>query len=179
MDLLPLNQGALFGDGTPLASYTVRLGEKSYTAVPLPNQDTKQEVYFLKLSDLTASSTIDAVSYGRADNPKIAQTVIVLGGSDGTGVFKATLSKLRFTKQDATSSNEQLLTGLTTLPRIPEQNLGALVINLDGQVVGMVVSDPSDTTKYMIYPIGRIVDQVVNLPVKSSAQLEGKGFLGG
>ena len=46
--LIATEPRALFGDGTPLASYTVRLGEKSYTAVPLPNQDTKQEVYFHK-----------------------------------------------------------------------------------------------------------------------------------
>ena len=40
--------------------------------------------------------------------------------------------------------------------------------NLDGQVVGMVVHDPLDTIRYLIYPISRILDQVVNLPSKSS-----------
>lgn len=166
--LIATEPQSLIGSGALAESYTVKLGTESYTASPLPNQDTKQQVYFLKLKDLSASSTIDAVSYGRSDNPKVAQTLVVLGGSDGAGVFKATVSKLRFTKVDATSSTEQLLTGMTTNPKIPEQNAGALVVNLDGQVVGMVTPDPLDDTKYLIYPISRILDQVVNLPSKSS-----------
>ena len=158
---------SLLGSGAPAENYTVRLRDQSYSASPLPNQETKQQVYFLKLKDLSASSTIDAVSYGRSDNPKVAQTLVILGGSDGTGVFKATVSKLRFTKPDATSSTEQLLTGMMTNPNIPGQNDGALVVNLDGQVVGMVVHDPLDTIRYLIYPISRILDQVVKLPSKS------------
>ena len=158
---------SLLGSGAPGENYTVRLGDQSYSASPLPNQETKQQVYFLKLKDLSASSTIDAVSYGRSDYPRVAQTLVVLGGSDGTSVFKATVSKLRFTKPDATSSPEQLLTGMMTNPKIPDQNDGALVVNLDGQVVGMVVHDPLDTIRYLIYPISRILDQVVKLPSKS------------
>ena len=55
-----------------------------------------------------------------------------------------------------------------TNPNIPGQNDGALVVNLDGQVVGMVVHDPLDTMRYLIYPISRILDQVVKLPSKNS-----------
>ena len=172
--LIATEPKTLMANGSVAESYMVMLGDRSYRATPLPNQDTKQEVYFLKLNDLSASSTIDAVTYGRSDNPKVAQTVVVLGGTDGTGVFKATISKLRFVKSDATSSPEQLLTGMTTNPKIPDQNDGALVVNLDGQVVGMVVPDPTDTTKYIIYPISRVLDQVVGLPSKTSENTQDK-----
>ncbi len=166
--LIVTESQSFVGSGAQAENYTVRLGDQSYAASPLPNQEAKQPVYFLKLKDLSASSTIDAVSYGRFDYPKVAQTLVILGGSDGASVFKATVSKLRFTKSDATSSTEQLLTGIMTNPKIPDQNGGALVVNLDGQVVGMVVPDPLDTIRYLIYPISRIFDQVVNIPSKSS-----------
>ena len=177
--LIATEPKGLSSGGAVAESYTVRLGEQSYTATPLPNQDMKQQVYFLKLNDLTASSTIDAVTYGRSDNTKVAQTLVVLGGNDGTGVFKATVSKLRYTKTDATSSPEQLLTGMTTNPKIPEQNIGALVVNLDGQVVGMVVIDQSDDTKSVVYPISRILDLVVALPSKTSELTAPHETLGG
>ena len=160
---------SLFGeDGVPKENYTVMIGEKSYNAAPIPNQgDGKKPVYFLKITDLPQSDTLDAVTFGRPGEQKVAQTVVVLGGTDGSGIFKTTLSKLRFAKNESTTT-PQLLTGIETIPKIPDDNLGGLVVNLDGQAVGIVVSG-SDVTKYIVYPIARLLELVGATPSSSAA----------
>lgn len=149
--------------------YTIVVGEKHYNAEPIPNQDgSKTPIYFLKITNLTSGETLDAVSFGRAGEQKVAQTAVVLGGTDGTGVFKTTLSKLRYTKSTSTST-PQILTGIETIPKIPDENLGGLVVNLDGQAVGIVISG-NETTKYLIYPVMRILELVGASPAASSGK---------
>lgn len=160
--LIATEPKSLLGEATPnpKENYTVLVNGKKYNAVPMGGQGADLPVYFLKISDLSASDTLDSVTYGRTDDPKIAQTVVVLGGNDGTGVFKTTLSRLRFAKGTGTSSPAQYLVGIETLPKIPEQNAGALVVNLDGQVVGIVTTENTDPSKYIIYPTSRILELV-------------------
>ena len=167
---------SFLGDGAAKETYRVVIGEKRYTAAPMPNQDdAKKPVYFLKISDLAQGETLDAVSFGRAGEQKLAQTVVVLGGTNGDGVFKTTLSKLRFTKSESTST-PQLLTGIETLPRIPDENLGGLVVNLDGQAVGMVVSG-NELVKYMIYPVSRLLELVGAAPGAASDKTHNQSAL--
>lgn len=150
---------SLLGDASLKDVYRIVIGSKQYTAAPMPNQeDTKKPVYFLKIGDLTPGETLDAVSFGRGGEQKLAQTVVVLGGVSGDGVFKTTLSKLRYVKNDSTST-PPLLVGVETLPRIPDENLGGLVVNLDGQAVGVVVSG-DESMKYIIYPVSRLLELV-------------------
>lgn len=148
--------------GTELASsYTVMIGSKKYTAKPvISKEDTDQSIAFLRVTDLSASSTLDAVSFGRNDNPKLGQTIVVMGGSSGDSVFKTTLSKFRSEKSTSTSTVETLVNEIETSPSIPSRNAGALVVNLDGQAVGVVVSDPEDTTGYVICPVSCILSLI-------------------
>lgn len=161
--LIASESKSLFGGLPPKEVYRVVIEEKYYTAIALPYQDgIKKPVAFLKIDPPTPGETFDAVSFGRASEQKVAQTVIVLGGANGDGVFKTTLSKLRFAKTDSTST-PQILNGIESLPRIPDENLGGLVVNLDGQAVGIVI--PGDELiKYVIYPVARIVELVGTAP---------------
>ncbi len=159
--LIATEPKSLLGEGVAKESYTITIAGKSYGAAPVPGQESGNlPVYFLKIAKLAASDTLDSVTYGRTEDPKLAQTVVVLGGSDGTGVFKTTLSRLRYSKNNSTTTPIQYLVGIETLPRIPEQNAGGLVVNLDGQVVGIVIPDSTDSTKSLIYPISRILEFV-------------------
>ena len=136
--LIATEPKSLLGEGVARENYTVMIGDKSYAAAPVPGQEsTSLPVYFLKITKLASTDTLDSVTYGRTENPKLAQTVVVLGGGDGTGIFKTTLSKLRFSKTNSTTTPVQYLVGIETLPHIPDQNAGGLVVNLDGQVVGI------------------------------------------
>lgn len=170
--LIATEPKSLLGVGVAMESYTVSIGGKTYSASPVPGQETGNfPVYFLKIANLAASDTLDSVTYGRTEDPKLAQTVVVLGGVDGTGVFKTTLSRLRFSKTNSTTTPAQYLVGIETLPRIPEQNAGGLVVNLDGQVVGIVIPDSADSTKSLVYPISRILELV-------GAKTQAKGTVG-
>lgn len=158
----------ILGDAPAAKSYYVTIKGVGYTAEPISGQDGDKPLFFLKLIGLTASTTLDAVTYGRGD-PKVAQTVVILGGGDGTGVFKATLSKMRYTKGDSTTTPTSLLTGIETLPKIAEQNLGAPVVDLDGQLVGIVIPDQNDPTRSVVYPISRILENISSIPSQGAS----------
>ncbi len=158
--LIATEPHSLLGDSGPLANYKVVINEKSYDAVPMAGQESaKESIYFLKLTGLTASDTLDSVTYGRTDDPKLGQTAVILGGTDGSGIFKTTLSRFHFSQSSSTTTPGQTLLGIETLPKIPDQNAGGLVVNLDGQVVGMVIPE-ADTNRYVIFPVSRILELV-------------------
>jgi S1-C subfamily serine protease len=136
----------------------VTIGKKNYLAVPMSNQDEKNPIFFLKITNAVQGETFDAVSFGRSGAEKLAQTVVVLGGTDADAVFKTTLSKLRYAKTDA-SSTQPLLVAIETIPQIPDNNLGGLVVNLDGQAVGIIIP-VIDAAKYVIYPVSRLLELI-------------------
>lgn len=181
--LIACETGSLLGNDQPKDNYVVTLGDKHYQASPMKNQDGKQPVFFLKIMNAAQGETFDAVSFGRSGGEKLAQTVIVLGGAGGDSVFKTTLSKLRYAKQDA-SSTQPLLLNIETIPAIPDSNLGGLVVNLDGQAVGMVI-EGGDAAKYVIYPVSRLLDLVggvssasADKPVVTNSKNENAGAVG-
>ena len=170
--LIATEPRSLLGEGVAKESYTIIIGDKSYAASPVPGQESiNMPVYFLKITKLASTDTLDSVTYGRTENPKLAQTVVVLGGTEGAGVFKTTLSRLRFSKTNSTTTPVQYLVGIETLPRIPDQNTGGLVVNLDGQVVGIVIPDTLDSARSVVYPISRILELV-------GAKSQAKGSIG-
>lgn len=152
----------LLAGAPPRDSYTVVIKGVSYNATPVTGQDAEKPLFFLKVTGNTATSTFDAMTYGRGD-PKIAQTVIILGGGDGSGVLKASLSKMRYSKNNSTTT-PTLVTGIETAPRVSTENLGGPVINLDGQLVGVVIQDSLDTTRSLVYPISRILESINAIP---------------
>ena len=167
---------AINQDGLLRESYRVQVGEKSYvaTAIPIAKEDTTP-IAFLKLSELQQGETLDAVSFGNQGDPKVAQTVIVLGGGDGSGVWKTNLSKLRYTKSTGTST-PQTIASIEASPKVPSENSGALVVNLDGQAVGIVIEE-SETVR-VIYPSSHILDWVKRMqatPTKATGADTPKG----
>lgn len=157
---------AIDAEGILRDNYRVMVGEKSYSATPIPiEKDDTTPIAFLKLSELKEGETLDAISFGNQGDPKVAQTVIVLGGGDGSGVWKTNLSKFRYTK-NASTSTPQTIASIEASPKIPSENSGSLVVNLDGQAVGIVIEE-SETVR-LIYPSSHILNWVKRMQATPS-----------
>ena len=141
----------------PKDGYAVIADGKFYLAKPV-FMEGKSSIAFIKVSGLTEKDGLNAVTFGSTLAPKLAQTAVVLGGSDGTSIFKTTLSRLIYGKAQGTSS-PAFLGGIETTPRIPDENEGALVVNLDAQSIGIALWDDA-TSKYVIFPSSRIIDLI-------------------
>lgn len=139
--------------------YRIELNGKSYTARPMKSDAMgKSSVALLKISDTTESDIFDAVSFGRQVDPKIAQTVIIIGGGDGSGVGRGTLTKFNYLNPTATTT-PKIIGTISTANKISADNTGALVVNLDGQAIGIVVT-ADDWTNHLIFPASRILDLI-------------------
>ncbi len=140
-------------------SYRIMLNGKSYVAKPMKSDAmNKSSLGLLKISDQKETDVFDAVTFGRQIDPKIAQTVILIGGGDGSGVLRGTLTRFHFLNPDATST-PKIISTIDTASKISSENIGALVVNLDGQAVGIVVT-AEDSTNPTIYPAARILDLI-------------------
>lgn len=151
----------LLKQGTMKTSYEVHIGSKIYSANPVTSKATDDAgLTFLKVTDLTATDTIDAVSFGKQTDPKIGQSAIILGGEDGSDMLKSSISKFRYTTASATGSIPALAS-IDVLPKIPDGNGGGLVVNLDGQAIGIVLY--SDTLeRYIVLPASRVLELVTS-----------------
>ncbi len=153
--------------GAPAAtSYFVTIGERGFVAEAIAGQDETRPVFFLRIVGLGASTTLDAMTYGRGD-AKLGKTVVALGTGDGAGIQKVTLAKLRTARSESTTTPATLI-GFETVPRIGDQYLGSPVVDLDGQLIGVVVPDQSDETRTIVYPVMRVLDAIGALPSQTS-----------
>lgn len=148
-------------DGTPLERYAVNISGKEYTATFVELKGVAREIAFLRITNLKETEQLDAVAFGSKTDPKVGQTLVVLGGEDGTGIFKTVLTRLVYESGVGTTS-PKILSGLEVTPKIPEGFNGGLVANLDGQTVGMSVWSP-EGSKYIVLPAARILDAIALL----------------
>ncbi len=154
-------------------SYRITIGDKSYIATPMKHDAlAKTPLALLKIDGTKQGDVFDAVAFGRQVDPKIAQTVIVLGGVDGMEVFKGSLAKFHYAKSESTTTPARI-TSIDTAPKIPAENAGALVVNLDAQAVGIVVSAETGTN-LVIYPASRILDLVTAVSTVTGQSATGK-----
>lgn len=150
-------------------NYVVMIGEKEYVGTLLEKDDfADSPVSFIRLM-LLDGAAVDAVSYGSdVDKPKIAQSAIVLGGESGTGILKATLAKFVYAKAIGTSS--PVMKGIETSSRIPLGYEGSLVVNLDGQAIGIVIAG-TEAAPITIYPASRILNLISVVTKNAGAQV--------
>jgi S1-C subfamily serine protease len=154
--MIVTTQAELLSQGVMSDQYSVTIGDARYIAKPVSTKNVPKVLTFLKISDLPDKGTVDAVSFGTNMNPRIGQTVVVLGGEMGAGVFKTTLSRFVYESGDGTST-AKILSGIEVTPRIPDGYSGGLVANLDGLIVGMSVWN-EDAKRFIILPADRIYD---------------------
>jgi hypothetical protein len=157
-------------DGTLAERYSVVVGERELTAKPIELKGVAKDIALLRIVDLQEKEMLDAVVFGSKVDPKIGQTVVVLGGGDGISIFKTVLTRLIY-ESGASTTSPKILSGLEVTPKIPEGFTGGLVANLDGQTVGMVVWS-SEGGKYIILPSARILEAI---SVLSAAQGKNQG----
>lgn len=144
-------------------AYTVHLSGQYFTArhIAQTAENISAPVAFLKIID-QGDVNFDPITFGSLKSEMHpGQTVAMIGGEVGDSVFKTTISRLIYAggKGDTASTSEKILSALEVNPKIPDQNDGGLVVNLDGQLVGMSVWE-SDLSRYIIYPSSRIFDLV-------------------
>ncbi len=142
---------------------SVQIGSTFYMGVVQDFEKGETGIALIRLY-LDPSDVQNPVSFGVDTTPKIAQTLILLGGSDGEGVTKSTVSKLHPMRQGTTT-----LSGPASIqvnPRIPDTYQGALAVNLDGHAVGIVITDADQ--KLSIFPAWRIFALIA--PPDTSAQ---------
>lgn len=163
--LIAAEARTLFGDTAPKASYVVSVGGKEYVATAM-QAEVSSPVAFIRITNLPEKAMLDAVTFGSNITPKLAQTIIVLGGTDGTSVMKTGIARIRMGRADSSTSSPEVAVAIETAPEIPGGNAGGLAVNLDGQAVGIVVLS-NDSTAHHIYPIARILERVSS--VNSSA----------
>lgn len=145
-------------EGTVAERYSVVVGGRELTARSIELSGVARDVALLRVVDLKEKEALDAVSFGSKSDPKVGQTVIVLGGEDGSGIFKTILTRLIY-EPGASTSSPKVLSGLEVTPKIPQGYSGGLVANLDGQTVGMTVWS-SEGEKYVVLPAARILDAI-------------------
>src|SRR3989338_4352271 len=163
VDLKSISTDAGVSDG-----YTIVIGGNSYSAKPMKSGalSAATPLALLKIDYTQSGTTFDAVVFGRQVEPRIAQTFIALGGGDGSGVFKGTLSRFHYGLSEGTTT-PPLMTSIDTAPSIPSDNVGALVVNLDAQALGIVVNN-FDGDGLVIYPVSRILDLINAVSVEAS-----------
>jgi hypothetical protein len=151
---------SLVTDGVFRDKYAVSVGGEQYAATPLTgNVGGKSPIAFLKLTPTADAVSFDAVSFAKQVDPKLGQGVVVMGNAQGDSIVKATISHFHYLKSESTTTPEslQLLGSIDTLPKLSVDNAGALVVNFDGQAVG-IVAWSDEYARYVVYPASRIID---------------------
>jgi hypothetical protein len=152
--------------GTEVA---VLIAGKSYTGVVKDFKKGDTGIALIRLY-LDPTDAQNAVSFGSNVTPKIAQSLILLGGVDGESVTKSTVSKLNPMRTGSTTNSGPA--SILVNPRVPDTYQGALVVNLDGHAVGIVTTDADQ--KLSIFPAWRIFELIAPPEQPPSAKADGE-----
>jgi hypothetical protein len=150
--------------GEKQIDFLVNINDKRYAAKIVEITDAPKYLAFLRVDNVSEGTAFDAVSFGSNMNTKLGQTVVALGGDEGTSIFKTTLSKFNYAKAEGTST-AQSIESIEVTPKIPDGYNGSLIANLDGQVVGISVWN-EETTRYVIFPALQLYDVIQTLSSK-------------
>lgn len=153
------------------ASYHVRVNGEFFAASHLAETSSSMAspVAFLKIVGTPTGSAFDPVSFlNRA--PRLGQTIIMLGNPATLGVWKSSVGKITpSTMEVAGTSTAKTYGKIDPSAGLPDASSGTLVLNLDGQAVGIVASDPLQSRSLFIVPMSFIAELLNSLPASPSS----------
>lgn len=150
---------------TPAKRYHVSVGDKEYTADLVPRKEAG-DIAFLRITDVPAGTVFDAVTWSAKNSAKVAQGLVVIGGDGGEGIQRTSVSRLRYATPVGTST-AQILLRVETTPKIASGSGGSLVVNLDGQALGIATWRENDGM-YVVTPMILIFDIVQSLSAETA-----------
>lgn len=153
------------------ASYYVRINGEFFTASHLTETPAAvaSPVAFLKVVGAPEGATFDPVSFlNRA--PRLGQTIIMLGNAATLGVWKSGVGKITPSTLEVVGTSTPKTYGrIDPSADLPDTSSGTLVLNLDGQAVGIVVSDPDEKDVSFIVPMSFIAELLNSLPASRAS----------
>ncbi len=159
--VLITDRGSLIVDGAFLEKYIVVFPDGvSADAIVLGRENYKdtnpEQIAFLKITPPENAPL--PVGWSGTLDPKLGQTIAVIGGASGDEALKASISRLnRETSGEGTSSVTTIVSAETT-PTVSNLYRGSPVFNLDGSIVGFIVRREEEGN--VVLPIRRVIDIV-------------------
>jgi hypothetical protein len=164
--VIAVDRARFLAETPETASYHVRINDEFFVAEHLSQTAAAivSPVTFLKIVGVPEGASFDPVSFlNRA--PRLGQTIIMLGNAATLGVWKSSVGKITpSTLEGAGTSTPKTYGRIDPSADLPEASSGTLVLNLDGQAVGIVVSDPDDQDASFIIPMSFIAELLNSLP---------------
>jgi len=176
--VLIADRGGLLVEGAFLPKYIVIFSDGTTAHAEILGRDTYKEtnlesIAFLKLDE--AKKLPDPVGWTGTIDPKLGQTVAVVGGAGGDEALKAAISRLNRETTGEGTSTVSSVTSAETNPTLGNFYRGSAVFNLDGSIVGFVVRRAEEGN--VILPIRRVLDiltaiqKAMNVSEKPSASV--------
>lgn len=157
--ILPESYKAITADG------------KSLSVVPVSVDDSNSLVFFKQQTtdsdSVNTNIDLTAIALGDSDGLKLGQTIIAIGGSDASIISTGIVSGLLSQKSDKSSNTisgpySLIKTDVSFDDSVP----GTILLNLYGELVGIVAGKSSGKTAYL--PSNFISEAVANIKAGSS-----------
>jgi hypothetical protein len=142
-------------------SYPVRINGQFFTARYLAKTVNEfiAPVIFLKI-EVSESVALDPVAFVNK-SPRPGQTLIITGATPQAGVMKTIVTRITPAVLEPVGTSSPATFGeIVVTPPVPSDTHGSLVLNLDGQTVGIIVSDPNNPGKDMICPLSFVLESL-------------------
>jgi hypothetical protein len=152
-------RGGLLVEGAFLPKYVVVFADGTTAHAETLGRDTYKEtnpesIAFLKLDVVKNLPT--PVGWTGTIDPKLGQTVAVIGGAGGDEALKAAISRLNRETVGEGTSTASFIVSAETNPVLSNFYRGSAVFNLDGSIVGFVVHRVEEGN--VVLPIRRVLD---------------------
>ena len=137
------------GGVIPESYKAITVDGKSFSVIPVGVDDTNSVVFFKQqITDNSQSIVgLTSVSVGDSDGLKLGQTIIAIGGADAGVISTGIVSAL--TENSDKSSEGAKYSLVKTDVSFGDSVPGAVLLNLSGELIGMVAGKSSGKSSYL------------------------------